>query len=331
MGMAIDSPDRFYDLANGLTATNDPLPDGYAGPQLEYIRRIIQEADNYASEINRAVTAGKNYVDYQTDSLSQQLQGVARLIDGGLPTAIYVVTLGGFDTHFKQGDQHKTLLTQLSQGVKTFFDDLTAGGHDTDVVCVSYSEFGRRLAENNAEGTDHGAAAPQLVMGRAVLGGKMLGPLPDLGDLDSRGDVKMKIDFRQLYATVLEDWLGLDHTDTVTVLGGEFEKLPLFRPLSSVEDDLPDAGSSTAIRLMQNVPNPARSTTTITFTLARPGHTQLSIVAPDGRTVAVPVDQALPAGKHSVQVDLTGFPSGAYLYTLRSNADSASRQFAIVR
>lgn len=331
MGMAIDSPDRFYDLANGLTVSNDPLPDGLAGPQLEYIRRIILESDNYSNEINKAVTQGKNYAEYQSDSLSQQFKGVARLIDGGLPTTIYVVTLNGFDTHYKQKEIHETLLAQFSVAVKTFFDDLTSSGRDTDVVCVSYSEFGRRLAENNALGTDHGAAAPQFVIGRSVLGGRMLGPMPDLADLDSRGDAKMKIDFRQIYATLLEDWLGFGHDDTVDILGGEYEKLPLFRPPASVDRDDPLDASAAELALTQNSPNPASTTTSVRFRLPRAGHARLTLVSSSGRTVAVPLDRTLEAGDHTLQIDLSGLPSGAYLYRLEAAGRVASRQMSIVR
>ncbi len=326
-GMAIDSPDRFFDLANGLTVSNDPVPATLAGPQIEYIRRIIVEADRYSTSINSALARGKNYVTFGNGKLSQQLQAVGRLIDGGLGTPIYVVTLGGFDTHYAQTAQHETLIAEFSVAVKTFLDDIAAAGKADNVVVLSYSEFGRRLAENTGKGTDHGAAAPQFVFGRPVLGGAMLGTMPDLGDLDSRGDVKMKIDFRQLYSTLLEDWLGYGHTDTVTLLGADYAKLPLFRQAGvGYDPELTGAASITSV-----APNPAGSVAVLRFTMRRTARARISITGSDGRVVAVAADRMLEAGEHSAPIDVSGLPSGSYIITLTTGGHTAVQHLAVVR
>ncbi|MBS1912555.1 MAG: DUF1501 domain-containing protein [Bacteroidetes bacterium] len=337
LGMAIDSPDRFFDLASGLSASNDPVPATLAGPQIDFIRRIILEADAYAAEINRAITAGKNRVDYPSgeiapdrQGLGPQLQGVARLIDGGLPTTIYVVTLGGFDTHYAQSGIHETLLTDFSKSIKAFLADIAAGGNADRVVCMSYSEFGRRLAENNAKGTDHGAAAPQFVFGAPVLGGNLLGPMPDLGDLDSRGDVKMKIDFRQLYSTLLEDWLGFGHDDTVRVLGGSFTKLPLFRT-ASVESPEQSLSAGGMVRIDALAPSPASSSATLGYTLAGAARVSVTLFAGDGTRIATVLDRDQEAGAYQLPVDVRALPSGNYMVEVSAGRGRAMRWLQVVR
>ncbi len=327
MGMALDSPDRFYDLASGLTVNNDPVPNSPAGDQLKYIRQIIVEADIYSNAIDKAIKQGTNNSTYAKDTLSAQLQGVARLINGGLGTTIYVVTLPGFDTHLHQPDVHAQLLSYVSAGVQSFLDDMQTAGNHQRVVVMTYSEFGRRLAENGSAGTDHGAAAPQMVFGSPVLGGNVLGGIPNLSDLDSRGDVKMSIDFRQIYSTVLQDWLGFSNGDAKSVLGGEFARLPLFR-ISSVDDTA--NSSSTSLQLNQNLPNPASTSTSIHFILRRGAYARLSIVDQSGRIITTLVDRILDGGNHTVKVDTSQFRSGTYLYRLEALGAVVSRKMTVV-
>ncbi len=156
--------------------------------------------------------------------LGRELQTISRLIGGGLGTRVYYATHGGFDTHANQGARHSQLLSQFAEAVDAFYRDLRRRGDHQRVMIVSFSEFGRRVKENASGGTDHGAAAPVLVLGGKVQGG-VYGRHPSLraDDLD-RGDVKFHTDFREVYATVLEDWLGMR---TRSVLGADFKKLRL--------------------------------------------------------------------------------------------------------
>jgi uncharacterized protein (DUF1501 family) len=330
MGMALDSPDRFYDLQSGLTTDPDPVPPTPAGENLTYLRQVIIEGDIYSTQINKAIAAGTNKADYADDILSQQLKGVARLINGGLGTTIYVVTLAGFDTHYRQPDDHAALIGYLAKGVKSFLDDMNVSGNSNRVVCLTYSEFGRRLAENGQAGTDHGAAAPQLVFGKPVLGGNVLGGIPDLDDLDSRGDVKMTIDFRQIYATVLEDWLGFSHADTTTLLGREFAKLPLFGSLSVGDRDESYAALA-GMRLDQNAPNPVHGPTTIGFRIPRATRVRMDLFTTDGRHCASLVDRRLDAGEHEVMFDTSRLGSGIYLYTTEAEGLKMSKRMMVVR
>ncbi|HVK40302.1 MAG TPA: DUF1501 domain-containing protein [Candidatus Kapabacteria bacterium] len=328
MGIAIDNPDRFYNLANGLKVPDDPVPSTLAGPELTYVRSIVEQSNQFSTGINLAMTNGQTNVSYDGDSLSTQLKVVARLINGGLSTGIYVVTLGGFDTHTGQLTRHAQLLGQLSSAVSAFLADVAASGNGDRVAVATYSEFGRRVNENGSAGTDHGAAAPQFVFGRKVLGGTVLGGVPNLTDLDARGDIRFVNDYRQIYSSILEDWLGLDRADVNDALGGDFAKLPLFAssPGSATRESATYAG----LLLEQNAPNPARTETTIGFSLPRIGRVSLELRTGDGRLVRHLVDRTLDAGAHRVALPVGSLASGRYLYTLAFDGYRISQWMTVV-
>jgi uncharacterized protein (DUF1501 family) len=135
-------------------------------------------------------------------------------------TRVFYVQLGGFDTHANQKPAQATLMSQLADSLAAFQADLEAHGRAEQVLTMSFSEFGRRVKENGSQGTDHGAAGPMFVLGKGVKGG-VYGDHPDLRNLDD-GDLAFKVDFRSVYATVIEDWLQAPAQD---VLGGKFDKL----------------------------------------------------------------------------------------------------------
>jgi uncharacterized protein (DUF1501 family) len=329
MGLAIDNPDRFYNLANGLDVEPEPLPDTLAGPELKYVRDIIEQSNAFSSAINKAMLDGTTNVTYDSDSLSNQLRVVARLINSGIETGIYVVSLGGFDTHRGQAGAHTTLLSYVSNAISTFLDDIAASDNADRVVCMTYSEFGRRLNENGSNGTDHGSASPQFVVGKPVKGGVVLGGVPNLTDLDNRGDIEYVNDFRQIYAAVLEDWFRMSHADTTATLGGEFEKLPLFEPASPTR--APMEASLAGMSLAQNVPNPAVGRTTVTFSIPSRMRVLLSITSTEGRTLASYIDRTLDAGTHQIDLDVSMLPTGNYLYSLQGRGYKVTKKMMIVR
>jgi uncharacterized protein (DUF1501 family) len=155
------------------------------------------------------------------EPLAQKLQLVARLIQKGLGTRVFYLSIDGFDTHGSQADAHGNLLGEVGGAVESFFNTLK-GNDDKRVLLMTFSEFGRRVKENGSKGTDHGAASCLFVAGPAVKSGPV-GTYPSLGDLDD-GDLKFTLDFRRLYATLLDRWLGCDSR---RVLGGKFEPIEL--------------------------------------------------------------------------------------------------------
>jgi uncharacterized protein (DUF1501 family) len=160
--------------------------------------------------------------------LATGLQLLAELIDAGEanePTPLRVghVMLGGFDTHTQQATQLTTLLTETSEALTAFWRDIEAHGHADDVVVMTWSEFGRRVPENGQAGTDHGSAGPMFLIGNQIKAG-LHGDTPSLTDLDN-ANLRYTVDFRSVYASVLESWLEASATD---VLGQRFEALDLF-------------------------------------------------------------------------------------------------------
>jgi uncharacterized protein (DUF1501 family) len=167
---------------------------------------------------------------YPATALAGQLRLIARLIKGGVGTRVFYTSQGNdggggsYDTHQLQPMIHADLLGELSGALKAFLDDLAAAKLAERVLVLCFSEFGRRVAENGSQGTDHGTAGPVLLAGPGVKAG-LIGAAPKLLDLQD-GDLKMSIDFRRVYASVLEDWLGLP---SKPVLGGDFAGLSLCR------------------------------------------------------------------------------------------------------
>jgi uncharacterized protein (DUF1501 family) len=159
---------------------------------------------------------------YPGTKLAEKLQLVARLLKLGGGTRIYYVSQPGYDTHAAQVFTHPQLLREFSGALKAFLDDLKNAKLDERVMVLAFSEFGRRVDENGSAGTDHGAAGPVFLAGPSVHNG-LIGEHPSLSDLD-QGDLKMAIDFRQVYATLLDQWLGIESRQ---ILAGEFQPLPL--------------------------------------------------------------------------------------------------------
>lgn len=191
---------------------------------LDFLERTVMDAQLSSEEIRNVTTRYRGGVSYPGTEFSRQLQMVAQMIAGGLSTRVYYVSLGGFDTHTNMTQQHNRLMTTLSEGVGAFMKDLKSQGNAERVMVVTFSEFGRRVAENASRGTDHGTAAPMFVFGGKVKGG-VYGGHPSLraADLD-KGDLRFHTDFRSVYATVLSNWL---RTDSARILGGGFKTLPI--------------------------------------------------------------------------------------------------------
>jgi uncharacterized protein (DUF1501 family) len=149
---------------------------------------------------------------------------VGRLISGGFGTRVFYVAIDGFDTHSGQAQSHQTLLQQIDQAVAALFQRLQGTGDDQRTLLMTFSEFGRRVAENGSKGTDHGSASNMFIVGPGVKPGAH-GKHPSLTDLDD-GDLKHHTDFRRVYATLLEDWLKVD---SKMVLGEKFEKMSFIK------------------------------------------------------------------------------------------------------
>lgn len=331
MGMSMISADFFERLANGgeLFDTSN-LPQTTYGDEVAYMRSVANDSFQYAEAIQTASASGANQVVYPGNNpLAGNLETVARLIKGQLGAKIYHVTLGGFDTHANQAGNHANLLNWLATALDAFMQDLALDDSDNEVLAMTFSEFGRRVEQNGSNGTDHGAAAPLFLFGGGLNGG-LYGSAPDLLNLQG-GNLKHEFDFRSVYATILQNWFGLDPVAVQdAMLGFSYETLDFIAdPSSGVHTASFDKPA--AFNLQQNYPNPFNPTTTLAFSLSVAGQVRLEVFDVQGRQIQLLVDQVMPAGTHRVTFNAGNLPSGTYVYRLITPQGLQSKKMALLR
>ncbi len=225
--VVFDDPERF--ARKGLyqsRALLDAGADGMAAtPSQKYLEEIARSAKEASVLVRAAWDNYKTPVDYGIISLD--LPKVAAMINAGLPSRLFYASYrhNAFDTHVQQGEQHQRLLSYVSDAVAGFMKDMERIGRADDVTILVFSEFGRRAAENTSLGTDHGTANHMYLIGKPVKGGHY-GIAPSLTDLDEGGNLRFTTDFRRVYATLIEGWLG--HADSKSLLGSRFPTFPVF-------------------------------------------------------------------------------------------------------
>ncbi len=217
--------DATSDAASGQTIGAVAGAVRAPGSPLDFLERVALEAQTSSDRVRAIASRGENRATYPGSALGNSLKLVARLIGGGLPTRVYYVSQGGYDTHTNQTGAHERLLRDLGDSMKAFVEDLKAQKNFERVLVMTFSEFGRRVQENANGGTDHGAAAPLFLVGEKIKAG-LIGTYPSLApaDLTSGGDLKFGIDFRSVYAGVLEQWL---RAESGPVLGKSFKPITL--------------------------------------------------------------------------------------------------------
>lgn len=228
--LAVRNPFNYTYIAPG---GETPVPENNYGDELTFVRQTIAQSNAYGDIVTDLANLGDTQATYPETRLGEQLRNVAVLLSGGIQTKIFVVTLGGFDTHANQttGDnttgEHASLLADLSSSIAAFQDDLELLGLADRVLGMTYSEFGRRIRSNTSRGTDHGTAAPLFVFGNCVQGGTLgQSPIidPEVGISDG---VPMQYDFRDIYGSVLIDWFDFTVTEVTDLLYPGFTYLPI--------------------------------------------------------------------------------------------------------
>jgi uncharacterized protein (DUF1501 family) len=189
-----------------------------------FVRRSTLDAYATADRLAAIATPSADAV-YPATALAGRLQLVARLLKADLGARVFYTVQPQFDTHAGQNVQHANLLQEFGNALHAFFADLAAAKLAERVALLAFSEFGRTVKENASGGTDHGTAGPVFVAGPGVQVG-LHGTMPSLTDLEA-GEPKMTTDFRRVYASLLDDWLGLP---SESACGGRFDRLPLLRP-----------------------------------------------------------------------------------------------------
>jgi uncharacterized protein (DUF1501 family) len=227
----IASMQAYQFRTDGRYASDRPNQLGYANwvygqdymssPLQAYVARTGANAIKSSEEVQAATSAYSSTVTYPNFPLATSLKTVAQLMAAELGTRIFYATVGGFDTHSGQANTQVRLLGGFSDSVSAFLQDAAQMGKADRVLMMTFSEFGRRVKENGSNGTDHGTAGPMFVMGSRVRGG-LYGDHPSLTALDDNKNLIYGVDFRSVYGTTLDGWLGADHT---LALGARYENV----------------------------------------------------------------------------------------------------------
>lgn len=239
-------PENFQELINEF---DNVYASDKKGMKLDYIQLVAKQSNAYGEIIRDIYRRGSNLHDFDSSWLGQQFSIVSKLISGGLNTRIYLIELGGFDTHDTQVDindhtqgQHAALMRQLNDTIFSFMRNMDAIDRSDDVLIMTYSEFGRTIVSNGSRGTDHGTAAPLFVFGNKV-DSSVLGQNPIIpANVRWQDNLSSEFDFRQIYSSVMAQWLTSDEGTQEEVLSREFTPLPIIqdRYIDGDNDGVPD-------------------------------------------------------------------------------------------
>jgi uncharacterized protein (DUF1501 family) len=320
------------------------VPDSDHGVELEYIMGVERSINLYAQRITDVFNAGSNSITtYPTGTLAAQLKTVARMIKGGCKTKIFLCQLGGFDTHSAQVDSgdtslgsHANLLGQLSSSIKTFLDDLEGMGLANNVMGCTFSEFGRCAKENGSFGTDHGTLSPMIVFGKDAKPG-VFGTNPDLNNLTNDNQIKvMQFDYRQVFATLLQDWLGANPYVMEQTMFEGYNKMKLVARESRVDPDCQWGGAEIVVdqfRPMSVYPNPASISTEVSYeNRGEAFDAYLSLHSLGGSLLATRSEIVHP-GFNAYYFDVAALPEGIYFVRLQDkrNGKAEVMKLSVVR
>ncbi len=310
-----------FNLNPLLEGEGSGLPDTPYGDELAFLRQSIAQANAYGEVITEAAEMGANTVTYPENSrLSRQLKNVALLLSGGLRTKIFIVSLGGFDTHANQviegsslGGEHAQLLKSIAQAMTSFQLDLANMGLEHRVLSMTFSEFGRRIRSNASFGTDHGTAGPIMLFGPCV-NPQVLGENPEINDgINNSEGIPMQYDFRDVYGSILVDWFELEEEQVRSLLYQDFVRLPILEPCENITntDDWEELNLE-----VETFPNPCYEGFTLSFQIPQT-HLRITLFDSLGAVVRQLADKTLPPGRHRQEVDLNRLPAGAYFVRLQ--------------
>jgi uncharacterized protein (DUF1501 family) len=342
IGLNVGSPDNFYELINsvGINAPYE-FPDSHAGDELEYIMQFEKKSNEYAERLKQVYDAGSNSsVEYPeaypypapesdiNNPLSGQLKLIARLLKGGIKTRIFLVRMGGFDTHGEQVERtnstyglHAALLYHLSTAVKAFYDDMEALGVDDKVMSMTFTEFGRRAYGNASYGTDHGTSTPVLLFGTGLNAG-IYGQNPDLNNLKN-GNLVYNVDYRQIYTTVVQDWFGANDEAMQQTGFNDWvgNKLPLVATTGI--DNTQYRNNAGKLMLY---PNPVQSDLSVEFYFKSHGDYIVSVYNTEGKEVIQRKGFA-EFGRNALMINSNDLPAGKYVVRVKSQKESFVNSF----
>jgi uncharacterized protein (DUF1501 family) len=334
MGVSVSNPSAPFDFLDdpGNKVGNN------MGFELNFLRGVARQADRFGEGVKAAFERTKNLATYPTgNGLADQLKIVARLIHGGLKTRVYMVQIGGFDTHANQVDattritgSHANLLRALSDAITAFQRDVEAMKIADRVVGMTFSEFGRRIISNASGGTDHGASYPMFVFGSSVKGG-MTGKNPDIpAAATANTNIPMQTDFRSVYASILRDWFCAKEGDLQAALLRNYQPLALINNNDCLPTSTHDRNVAAGRKLIDNFPNPFEHSTTIEFETDG-DYAIVQLFDAEGMLLSVPAEGVFPEGKQQVRVDTSFLPVGIYFARLQNGSLSQVRTLVKAR
>lgn len=316
MSVAVSDPTELYEIAkNGALYDTTNLPSNCYGDELTFMRAVANNTFSYAGVIKDAFDNGKNNFEYSSNSyLAEQLALVARLIQGGLGTRLFLVSIDGYDTHADQAANHPRLMQELAGAVSAFYKDLGESGYDRQVLTMTFSEFGRRIEENGSRGTDHGSAAPLMLFGPGLQGNGFVGTQPSLRNPDQFGNLQYHTDFRDVYSTVLEQWLCLDGMLVDGVMGKRFNRINELG-LECAEVPFPPSGPEFVhhIRYHQDT-----GETKLHYSLPTETPLKMTLTNLGGQYVRLVTDATYQPGLGEIPIDMSGLGAGTYLYRVET-------------
>lgn len=341
--------EAFSNLVNELPGFEEGVADPRGIPpeivensaywkEMNWILGLEQKTDDYAQRLyNVWTTGGESSVSYpetypfnaptgsKRNPLSDQFQLVARLLAGGCKTKVFMVRIGGFDTHADQTTSydptmggHAALLYHISATMKAFQDDLKSRGLEDRVLTVTTSEFGRRINSNDSYGTDHGTGGPIMIFGKGVRAG-VSGISPDLTNPDT-DNVDMQFDYREVYANLLHHWMGASEADVNAIFYGDYLTGSLGALATTVITGVNDSFIEKRYKLEQNYPNPAKEATTIGFRINDTLQVIIDLMDSRGSKIRNLVSSVYEPGYHTIPVSVSGLQPGMYLYQLKAGA-----------
>jgi uncharacterized protein (DUF1501 family) len=326
--MALPDPDN---PGTALASNTGNIPDNCYGNALNFVNETIKQTNAYAGVIKKAADLGNNLSSkYDSSDLSEKLKNVAKLISGGLKTKVYIVQIGGFDNHDNQvvaGEtktgKHADLLQELSTAIQAFQEDLELLNIDKKVIGMTYSEFGRRIRSNAGLGTDHGTAAPLFVFG-SCANTIILGDAPEIDtQVDDKEGVQMQYDFRNIYSTILTDWLGATKQASTSVLFDQFDALPLFKEgcsaALSADNFLLDSYE------LKVYPNPVIHKLNIVF-VGNNELVKITLYNSIGAVVKEITHKKYSHLQHTIHTDVQNLPKGNYFIHYQSKGVSKTKK-----
>ena len=329
MALAVSSPQEFYQIAQtGQLYDTATLGNTPRELELAYVRQTANSAFRYAETIKVSYSRGKNQVEYPADNyLAEQMAIVARLIKGNLGTRVFMVELGGFDTHADQAADHPLRLNNLATAVKAFYDDLAFGasGLEKKVLGMTFSEFGRTIYENGSFGTDHGWGTHALLFG-GEIGNGFVGQYQDLSNPDPYTDPEFSVDFRSVYATVLQDWMGNSPELVNFVMGQPQTTINGLVPVTP-----PLLGDNGKCALLGHNPSPLPGVVEIKYAMLQNGPVRLQLLDKAGHAIRTLVNEYKSRGSYIFNFKPSDWfvAAGIYQYRLQAGGQVFQREIRL--